>query len=284
MRLSIITINYNGAEKTNKLFDSLKNQTDQDFNVFVLDNASEKSDFEKLNLTTSDVVRSEQNLGFGGGINLLAKKALGNGSDWLLILNNDVTLDTDFMGLLRVNLKPENDIVGIPLDEGERTAYAGKIRWLKHTLPHIYDSKLYPLDSRSYAIGGAFVICKEVFEKLNGFDPNYFLYFEDADLSLRARLLGLKISFLESPIAHHGEVSYSGKKLGSPLLLRYHYRNALYFNYKNGPWYIKLAVWPWSWIIVTKQIIKIIFGIRREYSRAILSGVGDWYKNKIGKI
>src|SRR3989338_4961243 len=135
MRLSIITINYNGAEKTNKLFDSLKNQTDQDFNVFVLDNASEKSDFEKLNLTTSDVVRSEQNLGFGGGINLLAKKALGNGSDRLLILNNDVTLDPDFMGLLRVNLKPENDIVGIPLDEGERTAYAGKIRWLKHTLP-----------------------------------------------------------------------------------------------------------------------------------------------------
>ena len=58
------------------------------------------------------------------------------------------------------------------------------------------------------------------------------------------------------------------------MLLRYHYRNALYFNLKNGPWHIKLLVWPWSWLIITKQIIKIVVGKNKEQSLAILKGWG----------
>ncbi len=68
------------------------------------------------------------------------------------------------------------------------------------------------------------------------------------------------------------------------MLLRYHYRNALYFNLKNGPWYIKLSVWPWSWMIVLKQIIKIMTMINTEQSKAILAGVMDFYKNNYGKL
>lgn len=286
--LTVITINYNGAEKTIKLLESLKNQTDADFNILVLDNASRKEDFDKLEslvMGTITLIRSEENLGFGGGVNLLAKKAIQNGADWIVILNNDITLNPSFIALLRPNLRPENDIIGIPLDEDGRVAYAGKIRWLMHTLGHAYQLTSLPAYQLDYyAIGGAFAMRKEVFEKLGGFDPDYFMYFEDADLSLKSLKNGFNIKFLESPIAHHPEVSYSGKKLGSPLLLHYHYRNALYFNLKNGPWYIKLAVWPWSWIIAIKQLIKIAASVHVEESRAILDGVGDWYKGKYGKI
>ena len=68
------------------------------------------------------------------------------------------------------------------------------------------------------------------------------------------------------------------------MLLRYHYRNALYFNFKNGPWYIKLLTQPWSWLIALKQIIKIVIGKNKEQSLAILKGVGDWYAGRMGKL
>ncbi|MDO8658503.1 MAG: glycosyltransferase family 2 protein, partial [Candidatus Levybacteria bacterium] len=122
-----------------------------------------------------------------------------------------------------------------------------------------------------------------VFDKIGFLDENYFLYFEDADFCERTRKAGIPISFLpEIKISH--SVSSSTKKLGSPLLLRYHYRNALYFNFKNGPWYIKILLYPWSFIVVLKQMIKLILNKNREESVAILMGVGDWYSGKMGKI
>src|SRR3989344_1738823 len=91
------------------------------------------------------------------------------------------------------------------------------------------------------------------------------------------------INFLpESKVSH--SVSASTKKLGSPILLRYHYRNAFYFNLKNGPWHIKMLVWPWSWFVAAKQRIKIAVGKNIEQSKAILAGVMDFYKNNYGEL
>ena len=70
-------------------------------------------------------------------------------------------------------------------------------------------------------------------KKIGYFDENYFLYFEDADLSMRAHEAGVPIAFPTKPIIHH-TVSTTTRKLGAPLLLRYHYRNALYFNLKRA--------------------------------------------------
>ena len=134
-----------------------------------------------------------------------------------------------------------------------------------------------------YAIGGGMCICDSVFKKIGYLDENYFLYFEDADFSLKAQKFGITFYFPDKPVIHHS-VSASTKKLGSPMLLRYHYRNALYFNLKNGPWYIKLLVWPWSWLNFSKQIFKIIIKRESEASKAILLGIIDFYLGRFGKI
>ena len=126
-------------------------------------------------------------------------------------------------------------------------------------------------------------IHKDVFEKIGLLDEKYFLYFEDADFSIRARKAGLDVSVAENLSVHHN-VSSSAKKLGSPLLLQYHYRNALYFNLKNGPWYIKLLVWPWSWVVIIKQMSKLVINRNKKESEVILAGVIDFYKNKMGKM
>ena len=126
-------------------------------------------------------------------------------------------------------------------------------------------------------------INRKVFEKIGHLDENYFLYFEDADFSKKTLAAGFKIKILPNPKAHHA-VSSATNKLGSPLLLRYHYRNALYFNFKNGPWYIKIIVWPWSWLIILKQIFKLLIGHHSAQSRAVISGVLDFYLRRMRQI
>ena len=283
MRLSIVTINYNGAKKTLKLLKSLWEQTDQDFQIIVVDNASEEADFDNLkqNISNTVLIRNDDNFGFSWGNNVGIKKAIQNGASWVVLLNNDTWVEKDFISRLKPILSQKSGIVGLPLDEGDRVAYCGKIQWFRSTLKHIHN--MLNIGCLTYAIGGAVAIHKDVFEKIGLWDEKYFLYFEDADFSLRARKVGIPISFTQEVMIYHNSSSTT-KKLGSPLLLRYHYRNALYFNLKNGPWYIKIAVWFWSFWIIKRQVFKIIVRYKPEESHAILTGVFDFYHHGMGKI
>lgn len=284
MKLTIITINYNNSENTIGLLESLKNQTDKNFDVIVVDNDSrdvnQLMDYKTLE-NNIIYIKNDRNLGFSGGNNAGIRKALENGADWVLLLNNDTLPESHLTERLRADLEGREGIVGLALDEGNRTVYAGRIEWLKPTLSHLptYDVG----NQKTYAIGGAMLIHKDVFNRIGLLDEKYFLYFEDADFCQRARKAKIPVTFLPGlKIAH--AVSSSAKKLGSPMLLRYHYRNALYFNLKNGPWYIKSVLWIWRIVIVFKQIIKIIIGKDREASKAILAGVLDYYKRNYGKL
>lgn len=303
MKITIITVNFNGSAETLELLKSLKEQTNQDFETIVVDNASEEADFTNLqnqlihsfSLPTLNVgnprvkvLRNSQNLGFSGGNNVGIRQALQNEADWVVLLNNDTWVERDFIERLKAklsSLEGLGGIVGIPLQESHknRTAYCGQVRWLKSVGFHIYDIEKAKKIKNGHIIGGAMAIHKNVFDKIGFLDEKYFLYFEDADLSIRAHKAKIPISIQYDIMIYH-TVSSSTKKFGSPLLLRYHYRNALYFNLKNGPWYIKLLVWPWSLIIVVKQLGKLAVNRNKEESKAILSGVFDFYNRKYGKI
>ncbi len=286
MNISVVTINYNSSENTIKLLESLKNQTDKNFNVLVIDNNSgpdQKAILKNYRTEETNIVfiENEHNLGFSGGNNVGIKKALADGADWILLLNNDTWVESDFIHRLKTNLEGKEGIMGLAIDEGGRTVYAGKIEWLKPTLIHITTRGV--VSPQAYAIGGAMAVHKNVFEKIGFLDERYFLYFEDADYSIRAQKASIPVEFLPEVQVRHS-VSASTKKLGSPLILRYHYRNALYFNLKHGPWYIKLLVLPWSWFVAVKQILKLTAGRNAKESEAILAGVVDFYKNNYGKL
>lgn len=287
-KISIVTINYNASKETIDFLSSLKEQTDKVFDIILVDNGSHKTDLDELNLWLEktyipglNVLKNGENSGFSGGCNIGIKKALENGSEWVVLLNNDTLPGNSFVVDLRAILKDREGLVGIPMDEGSKVAFCGKIGWLKSTLSHIHEvpKKL----SRYYIIGGGVAIHKSVFDKVGFLDENYFLYFEDADFSIRTAKARLPISIAKEIKVRH-LVSVSTKKIGSPLLFRYHYRNALYFNHKLGPWWIKILLWPWSWQIILKQSFKILIRKDSEYSRSILSGVLDFYKNRMGKI
>lgn len=282
--ISLIILNYFSDSKTIRLLESLKNQIQSNL-VILVDNGSENDEAKRYlesNFRSYKYLKPNINLGFSGGVNYGIKEAINSGSNWFVLINNDTNVPPTFITELSEELFKIEGIAGLPiLEDAGKVVSWGEIRWLRHTLSHQYE-KVKPTEY-SYANGGAMAIHKSVIDKIGLFDEKYFMYFEDADFSFRARKKNIPIYFLNiSPISH--EVSGSSKKVGSPLLLRIHYRNALYFNHKNGPLIIKMALHIWALFIIVKQGLKILMSIKKEESLAIIYGVLDFYKGRMGKV
>jgi GT2 family glycosyltransferase len=83
------------------------------------------------------------------------------------------------------------------------------------------------------ACGAAFMIRRDAFERLGGFDGRFFMNFEDVDLSYRARLLGLRVWYAASAIVRHAGSGSLGTM--SPPAVYYGQRNLEWVWIKNTP-------------------------------------------------
>lgn len=292
--ISLVTINFNNADVTIRLLRTLENQTDRHFDVLVVDNASEPSDRAQLGEYAStsplrlDLLMSEENRGFSGGNNMAIRKALEQGTQWVVLINNDTTVPENFIETLRPQLERSAAVIGLPLQEDEKTAYAGIVRWLKSTLLHVYEpairDELMEQEYSLYAIGAGVAIHRNVFKKIGFLDERYFLYFEDADFSVRARKAGIPVRFVDAPVIRHA-VSQSTSRLGAPLLLRYHARNALLFNKLHGPLWVRVLLPGAAFYGIFLQFLKILLmPSRRAAARAIRDGILDFYGKRYGKL
>lgn len=292
----IVILQYNNVQDTICCLNSVKNLAYPNFKAIVIDNASAETEKNVLreyvkneleSLGKISLVVNSQNLGYAGGNNVGIKYALSQGADYVLILNNDTTVKPNLLEKL-VQVTEEEKAVGIvgpAIKEPGRTVYFGKISWLK---PELFHSTQPPksnyLKTKEYTIGAAMLIKKEVLEKIEGFDEVFFLYFEDADFSWRAQQAGFKLRVVPEAVVHH-QVSRSTTQLGSPLILRYHMRNALLFNSFNAPWSIRPFLIFWAGYVVIKNIVKMfIWPVKEPAADAIIEGVLDFYKNRFGKI
>ena len=215
--VSIIVVSYNTREMTLECLRSVVEQSpDLSFEVLFIDNQSTDGSFEAVNSEfASDerfhIVASSENLGFARGNNEMARKARGRR---LLLLNPDtVVLDR---ALERLNaFADEYDQCGI---WGGRTMEADGVTldprscWADLTLhgvlfqtvglskilshseffnPHAYGN--WQRDSIrhvGFVTGCLLLIDRSLWEKLDGFAPEFFMYGEEAELCLRAKAFG----------------------------------------------------------------------------------------------
>jgi hypothetical protein len=113
-KVSIILLNFNSYQDTNDCLVSLDNCTYQNFDIWIVDNASNDDSVEKLlhQHSKCHYILSTENKGFSGGCNLGSKAALEAGADYLLMLNNDTVVDPDFLMYL-VHLAERKEKVGL---------------------------------------------------------------------------------------------------------------------------------------------------------------------------
>lgn len=215
--ICIITITYNSKNYIGEAFRTLeipcKNGS---LEWIVVDNASQDgtAEYIKKEFPWITVIKSEGNLGFGRGNNLGVRHSQ---APFILFLNPDAVIELEAVLHMLKFMKenPKASITAPAIIEPEGTLqpwflFPTPLRILIGAigLDRIFKQMFY-IDPGSVphdvdCVGGAvFMVRRDVFEALNGFDPKYFLYWEETDLCLRANQSGWSIWTIGEAVARH---------------------------------------------------------------------------------
>ena len=200
-RTCVVTINYKGASDTVACITSLHTSS-VPVSIVVVDNTPDDPDLIDALKSYPEVklIRAPENLGFGRGNNLGIEWALRNSDcEFIFIFNNDATVERETIEKLQrvMDERPTSGIATgrIVLSENPEILWygGGEIDWRRGgaIIPGIMqpsDGQL-PMRSREvgFASGCAMLIRRTVIVDIGVFDPVFFMYEEDVDLSLRVR-------------------------------------------------------------------------------------------------
>lgn len=241
-RLSVIILNYDGSRWLPACLDALAGQrAAPPLETLFVDNGStdDSVDLVKTSYPTVRVIETGTNLGFAAGNNVGARAAAG---EWLVFLNNDTAAEADWLARLtaEADAHPECALVTsrlVFMDDPSIVDSAGD-GYLRAggAFKHGHGRRAAEFEeSREVfgACGGAFMIRRDAFEALGGFDGRFFMNFEDVDLSYRARLRGLRIWYAASAIVRHAGSGSLGAV--SAAAVYYGQRNLEWTWIKNTP-------------------------------------------------
>lgn len=282
MKVSVIIPNWNGIKLLKICLPSLAKQVYQGFEVIVVDNGSTDGsvEFIKSNFPKFKIIQLTTNLGFAGAVNLGIKKSLGEN---IFLLNNDTEIDKDCLRLLYDKIKQKEISFVVPkmLNFYKRNILelAGK-EFVIDSVGHLFslcagkkDSKKYNQEGYTFlAPGGAVLFKNDVFGRIGLFDESFFLYLEDADLSLRAQLAGFKGWYNPKAVVYHKGMATSSRNMA--LVECLNFRNMIMIMIKNFP--ISLLLYDFNWL---KIILVHLNTIKYLASRGYLWGAlkAEWY-------
>jgi GT2 family glycosyltransferase len=210
--VTVIILNYNGANYIKHCLDSIRNQTYRDMEVIVVDNASidGSADHVRKKYPWVRVLYNGKNLGFAKGNNIGAQHGKGA---YLIFLNNDTIVDQRWMEHL-VMAADSSEAVGICgskiLDMEKRNIIqevGGLCDMYGFSLSRGFgeiDSSQYDKINEVFYVSGASLLIKRaVADKIGLFDSEYFFNQEDVDLCWRTWLSGYKVLVNPFSIVYH---------------------------------------------------------------------------------
>jgi GT2 family glycosyltransferase len=211
-RVSVVVLNYNGREWLGPCLTALGAQAGAPpFEVILADNGSSDGsiDFVASRFPTVRIVDNGRNLGFAAGNNAGAAAARGR---LLAFLNNDTVPAADWLAQLhavheavtppalvtsRIVFLDRPDIVDSAGDGYLRAGGAYKHGHGAPVAAAVGTREVFG------ACGAGFMIARDFFMRLGGFDERFFMVYEDVDLSYRARLAGARCYFAADAIVRH---------------------------------------------------------------------------------
>lgn len=228
--ISIIIVNYNVKEYLKNLVHSIE-KASQGINleIIVVDNASTDGSVEEISskLPHVKLIVNDTNLGFGKANNIGLQQA---GGKYLLLLNPDtIVRENTFTALIEFFeknedagllgckvLNPDGSLqlpcrrsfptpwVSFTKITGLSTLFPKSKLFAKYNLTYLDENKVNEVD----AISGAFMFMRrEVYDKIGGFDPQFFMYGEDLDLCYRTQHAGFKVYY----VPHTEIIHYKGE-------------------------------------------------------------------------
>jgi GT2 family glycosyltransferase len=209
-RVAVIVLNWNGWRDTVACVESLRRQAVRPAWIVVVDNASTDDSREHLQALGADVtfLQSPANLGFAGGNNVGVRWALAHGADAVWLLNNDATADEQALASLVATQqrRPHAGAIGTRIYEMSRPSvlqcWGGG--WINVWTGRAREFPQRVADERlDYITGCSLFLPRWALEQGGLLDEGFFMYFEDAELSLRYRALGFELAVADGAVVHH---------------------------------------------------------------------------------
>lgn len=197
MKMDIVIVTYNSSKWLKDCIESIENQKDinlNEINLYFVDNKSKDDTISKLEmykektkLGSFNIIENSKNSGFGQANNLGFEKGK---SEYVFFLNHDTKLDEYSLKNMEKAIKNSSDEFAV---------------WEFRQKPYEHPKYYNPINGEtSWCSGACFIIKREVFEKVKGFDKKIFMYAEDVDLSWKVRLEGYKIKYVpEATLTHY---------------------------------------------------------------------------------
>jgi GT2 family glycosyltransferase len=249
--ISVIVLNYNGRKWIEPCLSALASQEGAPpFEILFVDNGSTDGSmaFVADRFPSVRIVDNSRNLGFAAGNNAGARAALG---ETLAFLNNDTIPAPDWLARLhaarietpgralvtsRIVFLDRPDIIDSAGDGYLRAGGAFKHGYGAYTDGFMSSREVFG------ACGAAFAIAREVFDELGGFDEDFFMVYEDVDLSYRARLAGHRCWYAADAVVRHAGSGTLG--VASALAVFHGQRNLEWTWVKNTPLTLLLRTLP----------------------------------------
>lgn len=218
----MIVVSYQSLEVLPSCLEALFASIPGDCEVIVFDNASQdgSAQFVATHYPQVRLIASSHNLGYGAGNNSAACQANG---DFLVFLNPDTIVKDGWLEALLVPFAI-NPTIGLTTPKILLMNDSGKINTCGNDI-HISGITLCrgiglqePCMAESGWVnaisGAAFAVRREVFEALDGFDEAFFMYMEDTDFSLRARLAGWLCWYTaDARVLHDYQLAFGPRKV-----------------------------------------------------------------------
>ena len=278
--IRIVVLNWNGRRWLEGCLRALQQQDGPPFEVVVVDNASTdgSADYVREHFPDVLVMALATNVGFAAGNNRGARGFTGR---YLVFLNNDTVVQPGWLAAMadaaerdagigmvaaQIVYLHDPDIVDSLGDGYLRAGGAFKHQHGQRRAPRGEHREVFG------ACGASLLIRTALFERLGGFDEDYFMVYEDVDLSYRARLAGSRCVVATSAIVWHAGSASLGRTSA----------NAVYLGQRNLEWtWLKNTPAALLWRSLPAHVFYDLAGLA-AYARAGL--IVPWFRGKLAAI
>ena len=243
----VLSLNWNGREYLKDFCDTILALDYPHYKVSVIDNASSDGsvDFLENNYPSIEVIRNRENLGYAAGYNVGIQKAYEGGAGYFFILNNDTVVPPETLRNLVIVALTDSSIgfvTGKVYFNENRSMLqtAGKKDKLwQATVVNVGQNQIdkgqFDVQRDYDYLDDVFWLVKrDVYEKLGGYDPEFFLYWEETDWCARAKGKGFRLVYTPTAKIYH-KVSLSTGGGSNPKKSYHIRRNAVLFYYRHKP-------------------------------------------------
>jgi GT2 family glycosyltransferase len=289
-------LSWNGREDTLECLRSLRGVEHPNLDLVCVDNGSVDGSQDAVREHYPEVrlIEAGANLGYAGGNNLGIRAALGDGADWVMLVNNDATVAPDVIdGFARAAARdPRAGILAGKVFFADRPStiwfagqrvsellgYSGRPRGYGRT-----DGPRYArIELTGRAVGALMAVSRAAIDAVGMLDEDLFAYVEDVDWALRVRAAGMHVLFAPDAHAWHRVSASTGGEAASTHTLYYGVRNTVTVLERRRPLGPIASAVRRASILATFTLHALTRQDRRAAFGAVREGFDDARRGRLG--